>query len=292
MRHNKRFAGILFLFCLFLLPVYAQTQAVKVEDVQLDSKLMARKMPYRVLLPKNYASDANRRFPVIYLLHGLYGHYDNWSSKTPLAKYVEPYNFIVVTPEGNNGWYTDSATVPNDKYESYIVKELIPEIDAKFRTDASRDGRIIAGLSMGGYGSIKFGLKYPEMFRLIGSFSGALGATSWRSNASSVNEGIAKSLVAVFGAGDSETARNSDIFRMVKEMPEDKIGKLPFIYLDCGTEDFLFENNRDFVAILAEKNIPHEYRQLPGAHNWAFWDSQVQQFLRVAENNLSKTPTK
>ena len=81
-------------------------------------------------------------------------------------------------PEGDDGWYTDSATVPNDKYETYIIKELIPEIDKKFRTLADREHRIIAGLSMGGYGSIKFGLKYPNLFSIVGSFSGAFDAAN------------------------------------------------------------------------------------------------------------------
>lgn len=283
MKINERLIRLLFLLCLLFAPVYLQAQqSVRVENAQLDSKLMARKMPYRIALPKAYASDSNRRFPVIYLLHGLFGHYDNWGDKARVAQYLEPYNFIVVMPEGNNGWYTDSATVPNDKYESYIVKELVPEIDAKFRTDSTRNGRIIAGLSMGGYGSLKFGLKYPEMFHLVGSFSGALGAAGWKATAMSSNEGLAKSLTAVFGAGDNDTTKNNDIFGIVREMPAEKVSGLPFVYLDCGTEDFLIQNNRDFVALLMSKKIPHEYRQLPGGHTWQYWESQIQQFLEVA----------
>jgi enterochelin esterase-like enzyme len=66
----------------------------------------------------------------------------------------------------------------------------------------------------------------------------------------------------------------------------DKIKALPFIYLDCGTEDFLFQNNREFLALLVEKKIPHEYRQLPGAHNWEYWNKQVQEFLRISALRL------
>ena len=102
------------------------------------------------------------------------GHFNNWTDSTKIVEYAKKYNFIIVTPEGNNGWYSDSVSVPNDKYESYIIQELIPEIDKKFRTKADREHRAIAGLSMGGFGAMKFGLKYPEKFALIGSFSGAL----------------------------------------------------------------------------------------------------------------------
>jgi S-formylglutathione hydrolase FrmB len=183
-------------------------------------------------------------------------------------------------PEGDNGWYTDSATVPNDKYESYIIKELIPEIDKIYRTFADKDHRAIAGLSMGGYGSLKFGLKYPELFTLIGSFSGALAITEVTDKNSEA--WISKSIMSVYGDAENETRKNNDIFKIVKDMPADNIKNLPFIYIDCGTEDFLIQSNRQFLSVLQEKKIPHEYRELPGVHDWKFWDSQVEEFLELS----------
>jgi S-formylglutathione hydrolase FrmB len=252
-------------------------------SLELHSKLMARSMPYRVVLPNDYYSKekASERYPVVYLLHGLTGHFDNWTDKTKLAAYAAQFGFIIVTPEGGDGWYTDSVSVPNDRYETYITGELIPEIDKKFRTAAGRNNRVIAGLSMGGYGAFKFGLKYPEKFILAGSFSGALGATSL--NEKNAGEWIAKSIASVFGDEASETRRANDIFRIVREMPAEKAKELPFLYFDCGTEDFLARNNRDFMNLLVEKKIRHEYRQLPGGHNWIYWDNQVQEFLRLSE---------
>jgi S-formylglutathione hydrolase FrmB len=88
--------------------------------------------------------------------------------------YAAQYRLIVVTPEGNNGWYTDSASTATDKYESYLLKELIPDVEKRFRTIESRYGRGIAGLSMGGYGALKFGLKSPATFAFAGSLSGAV----------------------------------------------------------------------------------------------------------------------
>ena len=263
----------------------AAVQAVqsKTQDFNLDSKLLARKMPYRVILPVSYKTSNEKTFyPVIYLLHGLTGHFDDWANKTKLADYAEKYNYIIVMPEGNNGWYTDSASVPNDRYESYIIKELIPEIDKNFRTAADKKHRAIAGLSMGGYGSIKFGLKYPEMFALAGSFSGALGAAVWTEKEVGAR-GTAASLLSVYGIEKSETRRNNDIFQMIRDISPDKIKNLPFLYVDCGTEDFLYQNNRDFVSLLQEKKVPHEYRQLPGGHDWKYWNSQVIEFLELSE---------
>jgi S-formylglutathione hydrolase FrmB len=261
---------------------YGNGRGVSFQDLKLNSKLMAREMPFRVVLPQNYTSEKAVRFPVVYLLHGLTGHFDNWGSKTKIAEYLAPYNYIIVMPEGNNGWYTDSATVANDKYESYILHELIPEIDKNFRTFADKNHRVIAGLSMGGYGAIKFGLKTPEMFALVGSFSGALGAASLTEKEVGTKGTIAESILAVYGVADSKTRRQNEIFKLVREMPADKIKNLPFIYFDCGTEDFLIGNNRDFAALLFEKKVRHEFRQLPGAHDWKFWDAQIQEFLELS----------
>ena len=249
---------------------------------KLPSALMVRDMPYRIVLPMGYSDQQNstKRYPVVYLLHGLTGHFDNWTDRTRVAELGSRQNLIIVTPEGDDGWYTDSAARPKDKYESYIVKELIPEIDKKFRTIADREHRAIAGLSMGGYGSIKFGLKYPQMFSVAGSFSGALGAASITEK--EIPGAIGRSIEAIFGPAGSETRKSNDLFEMVRTATPEKTKTLPFLYLDCGTEDFLFLNNRDFVALLLEKKVPHEYRQLPGAHNWKYWDFQVEEFLELA----------
>lgn len=273
-------------------PLSVAARSISVEDYKLTSRLMARKMPYRIVLPAAYSNDKQARFPVIYLLHGLTGHFDNWGSKTKIAEYLAPYQVIVVMPEGNDGWYTDSATQPNDRYETYMTRELIPEIDKKFRTLADRRHRIIAGLSMGGYGSIKFGLKSPEMFGLVGSFSGALGAASWTEKELSNSKWILSSIMSVYGEPGSQTRRENDIFKIVREMSPEKVKSLPFIYLDCGTEDFLIQNNRDFLSLLNEKKIQHEFRELPGGHTWVYWEAQIQDFLRLSQRFFNQTKAK
>ena len=255
-----------------------------VENHKLNSKLMAREMPYRVILPINYKLEKAQRYPVLYLLHGLTGHFDNWTDRSKLAEYAAKYNYVIVTPEGNNGWYSDSATVPTDRYETYITQELISEVDKNFRTVADRNHRAVAGLSMGGYGSIKFGLKNPEMFSLVGSFSGALGAASFTDKILGNNwKVLTDSIMSTYGAEDLPTRKQNDIFKIVREVPADTIKTLPFIYVDCGTEDSLINSNRDFVNLLLEKKVKHEFRQLPGAHDWKFWDAQIQEFLELSE---------
>ncbi|QYO65837.1 alpha/beta hydrolase [Leptolyngbya sp. 7M] len=266
-------------------PATSATTETRTE--KLTSKLMARDLSYRVVLPVGYSEKMNetKRYPVIYLLHGLTGSHANWTERTKLSEYAAKYSMIIITPEGENGWYTDGVTNDNDKYESYIIKELIPEVDTKFRTLSDRKGRAIAGLSMGGYGAIKFGLKYPEMFVIAGSFSGALGAASFTGAAPNA-AGLA-SIARIFGPPGSETRKANDIFQMIRDMTPEKIKALPFLYVDCGTDDFLFQNNREFVELLISKRIPHEYRQLPGGHTWIYWDKQVQEFLRVSSRIFS-----
>lgn len=256
-----------------------------VENYRLNSKLMAREMPYRVIVPVKYKSEKERRYAVVYLLHGLTGHFDNWTNNSKLAEYAAKYNYLIVTPEGNNGWYSDSGSVATDKYESYIVQELIPEIDRNFRTQTDRSQRAVAGLSMGGYGSLKFGLKYPEKFVLVGSFSGALQAASLTEKmlAPTGWKALTDSIVSTFGADDSLTRKANDIFKILREMPVENAKNLPFMYVSCGTEDGLIATNREFSTLALEKKIPHEFRQLPGVHDWKFWDAQVKEFLEVSE---------
>jgi putative tributyrin esterase len=297
----------LFLLAALLVPavyVHAQTQgpatakaeqkeeARRYETVPFESKLVGTPLPYNVILPADYGRDSSKRkrYPVLYLLHGLAGSANDWvSGRAHLAVYAAQYPFIVVVPEGHDGWYTDSATVPAEKYESYFIRELIPDVDARFRTLPAREGRAVAGLSMGGYGSLKFALKYPELFVFAGSMSGALGAASWMPD-EKLLAFVRPSIARVYGpAGepDNQTRRANDIFRLGRALTPEQAKALPFLYLDCGTEDFLIGENRDFSALLLEKKVPHEFRQRPGGHTWPYWDRQVQEILRLAAEHLA-----
>src|ERR1051325_4653040 len=177
----------------------------RVETVRFQSKLVNTTLPYNVILPDDYDSSPTTRYPVLYLLHGLTGHYSDWVARTNVADYASEYRLIVVTPEGNDGWYTDSATVATDKYESYILKELIPDVDQRYHTTQARYGRAIAGLSMGGYGAIKFGLKSAGTFVFAGSVSGALGVTRLTEKEIGANW---QDSIKLFGAPGSDTRAN------------------------------------------------------------------------------------
>jgi S-formylglutathione hydrolase FrmB len=261
----------------------------RLKTIQFTSKLVGKVLPYIVVLPTDYdqPSAKAKRYPVLYLLHGLTGHYDNWTTRTKLSDYSAQYSMIIVTPEGGDGWYTDSATVlPTDKYETYILDELIPDVQHRYRTVETRTGRSIAGLSMGGYGALKFGVKHPEMFAFAGSLSGALGAASWAESDLRGFEPIWRSLALVFGPSDNPMRSANDLHKLYRDLPAERIPELPYVYLDCGTEDRLLKTNRDLADILVARKIPHEYRQLPGGHSWPYWDAQVQEVLRIAAQKM------
>ncbi|MCA1634155.1 MAG: esterase family protein [Acidobacteria bacterium] len=299
---NRRIRDVKILFLLLLLPALisapaacAQTAAPapaapsRVEAVAFESKLIGKPLAYNVVLPTDYAQTAaaKTRYSVLYLLHGLGGGARDWVSvRARLAEHAAQYRLIIVVPEGKDGWYTDSATVPMDKFETYFVEELIPDVQRRFRTNEARAGRAVAGLSMGGYGALKFGLKHPEKFALAASMSGAFSAASWKPE-DPLPEFVRPSITRVFGPADSPTRPANDIYRLVREMTPARIPALPFFYLDCGTEDFLAADNRALSGLLMEKKIPHEYRQLPGNHSWPYWDQQVREILKLAERRLA-----
>src|SRR5947209_2627901 len=279
-------ARLVELIVLFLFALTVQAQKSSVETVQFQSKLVNATLPYNVILPPGYRTSTTTRYPVLYLLHGLTGHYSDWLTRTNVADYAAQYRMIVVMPEGKDGWYTDSATVPNDKYESYILKELIPDAQKRYRTIEARYGRGVAGLSMGGYGALKLGLKFPDMFVFAGSISGALAAPAWTENDLKDPGPIRDSVLGVFGPAGSETRKANDIFEIVRALPAGRVAALPYFYLDCGTEDTFSNSSSQFAALLREKKIPHEYRELPGTHNWGYWDQQVREVLKIAVEKL------
>ena len=250
----------------------------RVETVRFQSKIVGASLPYKAILPADYNTATTTRYPVLYLLHGLTGHYSDWVSRSNVADYARQYRIIVVTPEGNDSWYID-------KYESYILEELIPDVQQRYRTIEARYGRAIAGLSMGGYGAIKFGLKSPQTFAFAGSMSGAFGVT--RFTEKDVPQ-LWHASLKLFGPLDSETRKTNDLFEIVNGLPPARINSLPFFYFDCGTEDapYIFTSNRDLAKLMFDKKIPHEFRQLPGDHSWAYWDQQIPHVLEIASQKM------
>ncbi len=249
---------------------------IRVEESVFHSASLGRDMHYLVLLPRDYSGT--RRFPVLYLLHGLYGDYKNWDTRTHLEQVAAAYPWLIVTPDAGDSWYTNSATKPADKFEDYIAKDLISEIDRKYRTIAEKRARAVAGLSMGGYGAIKLGFKYPNLFAFAGSLSGAFNAAQ---NLDDLRPEFRAKLLEVFGNSGSATRTENDVFLLLKNSPDN-----PYFYVACGTSDFFLDTNRALAARLSTQKIPYEYHETPGGHAWQYWDADLTPLFQAIERTL------
>lgn len=251
-----------------------------IKDSRFQSAALGREMQYRIYLPHNYPTTT-KRYPVLYLLHGLFGNFENWDKLTHLSSYAAGMNWIIVMPDAGDSWYSNSATMPQDKFEDYIAKDLIAEIDGKYRTIPARNGRAIAGLSMGGYAAMKLALRDPKLFAFAGSLSGALDAA--RDLDTRLPE-FAPKLVEVFGASGNPARAQNDIFVLLpKATPAD----LPYLYLACGEEDRFLLVNREYAADLAHRAALYEYHEMPGTHDWVFWDREIKPLLSVLQQKIS-----
>ena len=276
------------------LTAFAQTRPVK--TVEIESKSVGRKLKYNVVLPDKY-EQSDRRYPVLYLLHGYSSNYTAWSH-LGVPGYARQFDLIVVMPDVGNSWYVNWAKSGEGQlnaWEDFITKDLIGHVDATFRTIAKREGRAINGLSMGGYGGLMLGLKHPDLFCSIGSHSGAIAyakdfADRLKSGQASQRPRRAPStepnpLIGIKGFSsqaertpkgeaftNAEECALCDPFQLVLKIPRDK---LPHIYFDCGTEDRLLKAGQDFAKQLMEHKIPFVYGQSAGGHTGPYWTREV-----------------
>lgn len=244
------------------------------------ASLGGKALPYRVMLPTDYGKNS-RRYPVLYLLHGLTGNQNDWWERTRLTEYAARYHLIIVTPGVGDSWYANSATDQQARYEDAIINDLIPHIDSQYRTVANREGRTIAGLSMGGLGAVKFALRYPHLFSFAASFSGAFDVPPTARLGKKPSARMLNELRRVFGDTNSQTRRENDVFALLKQ-PLPKESGFPYLYVSTGKEDSLpqvFASNPRFGAALRARKIEHEYHERDGAHDWRFWNSEIELML-------------
>ena len=180
-----------------------QTKPSRLHDESFQSAALGEPMRYRVLLPDGYEKTL-RRYPVLYLLHGLGGDYTDWTTRTNLVDYSKSLGLIVVMPDGGNQWWTNAAD-GSARYEDYLAGDLPADVVKKFRTINSRYGRAIAGLSMGGYGALKLALKRPAAFTVAASFSGALNVSREGELEKLIGAAESERLQIIFGPAGSET---------------------------------------------------------------------------------------
>jgi S-formylglutathione hydrolase FrmB len=249
-------------------------------DVHWSSDVLAKKLGMYVILPE----AGTPPFATYYLLHGLSDDYTVWLRRTRIEWYVREMPLIVVMPDGFRGFYTDNAEGP--AYARHMAEEMVGFVERNFPARRSRDARAIGGLSMGGYGALRLAMAHPELFASANSHSGALmhgGRDGPRPDGPLSPEEFRR----VFGIRPQGT--DHDLVALAQRLKEG--GRpLPRMLLDCGTDDFLLEDNRTFHRELQRLAVPHEYREFPGAHTWDYWDEHVRDALDFHLNALKLYP--
>lgn len=247
---------ILFLICTVFVAV-----AARVDTVFVASKSMSKAIPNLVIIPDSYKTQ-KEGFPVLYLLHGATGSYEYWLSRVPtILDYADKYNFIIVCPDGGyTSWYFDSPIDETVKYETYISKELISEIDKRYNTIDKRSSRAITGASMGGHGAFYLAFRNPEVWGAAGSMSGGLDIRPFPNNWD-----IAKRLGTY---SDYKTLWDQNTVINLVHLLEGQKLKLIF---DCGVDDFFYGVNKMMHQKLLDAKIPHDYIERPGKHNGDYW---------------------
>ena len=249
----------------FLICSAASVVASQIDTVRIVSISMNKSISNIVILPDTY-SNQKEEFSVLYLLHGAGGDFTDWTKKVPGIKaHADKYNIIIVCPDGgHNSWYFDSPFDNQMNYETYISNELVHQIDKKYNTLADRKARAITGLSMGGHGAFYLAFKHQDVWGAAGSMSGGVDIRPFPGNWD-----LSKRLGEF--AKFQDNWENNTVVNLVYLLKGENM-KLIF---DCGTNDFFYEVNKRLHQKLLERNIPHEYIERPGKHNWDYWANSI-----------------
>jgi S-formylglutathione hydrolase FrmB len=249
-----------------------------------NSSVIGKQTTAQVLLPETGKGP----FPVFYLLHGLSDDSSMWLRRSRIEWYVRDLPLIVVMPDGYRSFYTHHVDGPD--FARHIGEELPGFIERNFQARAERSARAIGGLSMGGYGALRVGMGYADRFCSINSHSGAVGWGNFDYKTgpaapASLNgrgEEFMRELGRIFGTDPRGSIHDLGVLARRALAA----GNLPDLLLDCGSEDFLIEDNRAFHAELTAARVPHIYREFPGSHTWDYWDTHIQEALAFHARNL------
>ena len=222
-----------------------QATGTELRDQTIESKVLGRTMKYSVYLPKGY--DKSKEYPVLYMLHGANGSNNDWlnggkinaNASTAASDGTAP-EMIVICPDcGGDNFYCDNYKGNDIKYMTYFFTEFLPTVENLYAVKKDRASRAIGGLSMGGFGSLYYGLLHPEMFSYVYACSPA----TYIDGAPNLYDLLSKA----------------------------DVSKLPGITIEIGTEDFLYESAGSFKQALDAKKVPNEYITRAGTHDWPFW---------------------
>jgi enterochelin esterase-like enzyme len=266
----------------------AQPMGKVIEERTIKSSILNKAVRYTIYLPADY-DHSERTYPVVYLLHGFtddntgwlqFGEINRFADKAIADGTIPP--MIIVMPNGDSSFYINSYD-GKEKYEDFFIKEFMPAIEKTYRIKAEKKFRGVAGLSMGGYGSLIYSLKYPELFAAAAPLSAAVFDDSALVTMPDINyENVFGQL---YGRGLKGKERlnksfyENSILKIVETKSADDLKKVRY-WIDCGDDDFLTKGNCLLHILLTDKHVPHEYRVRDGAHNWTYWRTGIVDALK------------
>jgi putative tributyrin esterase len=234
---------------------------VAVGTIEIFSNALGFPVPYNVILP-DVGDVGPGPYPVLVQLHGRFDSHNSWLHKSKLVWYLQKVPLIVILPNGGNYYWTDMT--PSESYEQLIVTDLWNHVNANFQV--RKDTKwAIGGLSMGGFGALRIGLKHTDKFGSIYAHSSYIPQEA--------------DLMQRTPSLPSAVRTDMDIYRLLAPFTKDKQSDLPILSFDCGLKDELLEHNRRFHNQLDALKLRHQYHEYPGAHDWDFWDKYVQAAL-------------
>ncbi|MCW3086993.1 MAG: esterase family protein [Sediminibacterium sp.] len=281
---------LLSLFFILLAGLCASAQPMgKVYETRtVKSAALGRDVRYTIYLPAGYETS-ERTYPVVYLLHGYtddntgwlqFGEVNRYADKAIADGVIPP--MIIVMPNGDSSWYINSYD-GKEKYEDFFVKEFMPSIEKNYHIKAEKKYRGIAGLSMGGYGTLIYALKYPELFAAAAPLSAAV--FDDQALLTMPDNNYANTFGQLYGRGlkDKERMNKSwyenSVLKIVETKSTEELRKVRY-WIDCGDDDFLTKGNCLLHIALTDKRVPHEYRVRDGAHNWTYWRTGITDALK------------
>lgn len=277
---GKRILSVL-LFLTAVFNVSGQGWQSEVRTDKMASGILGAEKEFMVYLPPGY-EYSGKEYPVLYLLHGASDTYRGWLDKGNMKNITDRLlregmilPLIIVMPdasgeqENNMGRNMGYFNRPGWNYEDHFFDELVPYVENKYRVKSEKRSRAVAGLSMGGGGSMVYALHRPDFFGSCCPLSGLLG-DSRRSHTASQNDVYRNSI------------DNNDPHRIISEASGAELDKFRSVrwYLDCGDDDFLAESNVEMYILMREKKIPLQYRMRDGVHNWEYWQGSLPEVLR------------
>ena len=267
---------------------FGQHTGKVLEERTVKSTALNRAVKYTIYLPADYESS-DRSYPVVYLLHGYTDDHTGWLQFGEVNRYADQAiaagtfpPMIIVMPNADSSWYINSYD-GKEKYEDFFIKEFIPSIEKIYRIKSQKKYRGIAGLSMGGYGTLIYSLKYPELFAAAAPLSAAVFDDDALVNTPDNN--YENTFGQLFGRGLKGKDRLNKawyynaVLKIVETKSADDLKKVRY-WIDCGDDDFLTKGNCLLHILLSEKRVPHEYRVRDGAHNWTYWRTGITDALQ------------